>query len=252
MSFNVDEIYNEVIKKYGNNKRLAHILGVANTALVNVGGIACLNTAATSNISQIISFTINYGSLYAFGAKYDHRTSQSKKDCKIKCGGIMSEGICNIINVVNYGKIYSSENAGGMISTIDLSKFNSTNVNIANALNYSAVYGFNSIYSAGGSQQYATYQNLIDVETNSTVYANVIKDTGDSASAAGLKDVRFELEQEGDVIVSGSIATDIENTVAKLTLPAITGKYILRVTFTFDGITYSESFIVRLEKEEAK
>jgi len=88
--------------------------------------------------------------------------------------------------------------------------------------------------------------------SGSTVYANVIKDTGDSASAAGLKDVRFELEQEGDVIVSGSIATDIENTVAKLTLPAITGKYILRVTFTFDGITYSESFIVRLEKEEAK
>lgn len=94
--------------------------------------------------------------------------------------------------------------------------------------------------------------NIYKLSANSRVYANIIKENTDKESSAGLSNVSIILEQEGDIIVRGTADSDKENTVAMINLPEISGKYILRVNFIYDGITYSESFIVKLEKQGAR
>lgn len=138
--------------------------GIGTTYLSNVNssGITCRNdlkedgSAYGGNINnpnskQLISFTINYGSIYSYNYRYNMTSSAEEPGAR--SAGILAMGLCNVINVVNYGNIYGSETASGIFGIVYLNKYKteiSSDINIANTINYGNVYmlekGYNYIH----------------------------------------------------------------------------------------------------------
>ena len=140
------------------------------SSYVYAGGITCLNTRTSTNISELIAFSINYGEIYTFNSKTNSTTATAAT--YTKSGGILAAGICNIVNTVNYGNVFSTESAGGMIGTINLTSFNTSNeVIIANTLNYGNVKAINNYVTVLGAPSYATYADIKDITSNSQYIA---------------------------------------------------------------------------------
>ena len=132
------------------------------TTYVNIGGIVARNDGSTNNNKQVISFTINYGTLHSFQPS-DNMIEVSVGGAHATCGGIIGIGICNLVNVVNYGIVYSSDCAAGIISIANLASFSSSNtINVANTINYGQV-KINPTYYANDIQaiNYQTYNTII-------------------------------------------------------------------------------------------
>lgn len=107
---------------------------------VNVGGIVSNNINVTTNISQVIAFTINYGTIFGFQVHLGMETTAISVDnFHTACGGIMGQGLCNMVNIVNYGNVYSSECGGGLAAVVDLGSYANKEANIANTINYANI-----------------------------------------------------------------------------------------------------------------
>lgn len=129
---------------------------------VNIGGIVARNTKNNKNNKQIISFTINYGTLFAFQAA-NNMTTLAAANAHATCGGIIGIGVCNLVNVLNYGTVYSNECAAGIVSIVNLKTFSADNIiNFANTINYGVV-KINPLYYATDAQalNYQTYNTII-------------------------------------------------------------------------------------------
>lgn len=118
-------------------------ISVRNDRMVNSDGSVSDYSGGNAHAQQIISFTINYGSVFAYSNGTNITSSEMEPACK--AAGILTMGLCNVINVVNYGNIYGSESAAGIFGVVYFSKFdsdvsNSNKVNISNSINYGNVY----------------------------------------------------------------------------------------------------------------
>lgn len=93
---------------------------------------------------QKIEFSINYGTIIAYN-EYDSE-GWTAGEPQAKAAGFLCLGVCSIVNVINYGDIYSTRVAGGMYGLVFLQKFidvieTAHPVYIANAINYGTVAG---------------------------------------------------------------------------------------------------------------
>lgn len=153
------------------------------TAKVFSSGISCRNdiTSSGSTISgtsghssQIISFTINYGSIISYN--YAENIQSAAVEPRTNSSGILSFGLCNIINVVNYGNIYSSETTSGIFGVVYFINYiddvKTSKVNIANSINYGNIYVLdkgNNLYNSTDSylMPYSTFLSIDDSNINS-------------------------------------------------------------------------------------
>ena len=119
---------------------------------------------------QIVAFTINYGSVYAYN--YNENIEGSNEEPNCKASGIIGMGLLNVINVLNYGNIFGSETISGIFGVVYFSRFEnevSTDnpVKIANTINYGNTFilykGYNSGDRASEASSRGTYDyNIID------------------------------------------------------------------------------------------
>lgn len=146
----------------------------------NASGISCKNdelengrsylgvtNSNNPHSSQVISFTINYGSVFAYNYRYNITSTNMEPNSK--AAGILAMGLCNVINVVNYGNIYGSETTSGIFGIVYYVKFTAEvtdNIYIANTLNYGNVYilerGYNNVHgSLYDDYEWIEYSSLI-------------------------------------------------------------------------------------------
>lgn len=154
--------------------------GISNRNDINEDGTNY--NGGNQHSSQLISFTINYGSIYSYS--YTENISSSADEPKTNSSGILSLGMCNIINTVNYGNIYSSETSSGIFGVVYFSKFTSdvsvsNQVNISNSINYANVYvlekGDNLFYDDTSYRvSYRTFMGFTDENINSSSNALTI------------------------------------------------------------------------------
>ena len=169
-----------------NNGQSVVNVQTAKNAYVNSSGIVAHNDEnadgstynnSNSHSKQIIAFTINYGSIYSYNVRRNSTTSADPNFRTIS-GGILGQGLLNTVNVMNYGNVYGSEVAGGIIGVMFFECFktevNSSNsVVFANTINYTPVkiidkgelrYRDESLYT------YRTYSTFKSLNASSTCY----------------------------------------------------------------------------------
>jgi len=148
---------------------------------VTVGGIVSRNdklengndyintngTITNHHSSQLISFTINYGSIYAYN--YAEIGTAAIVETKCKAAAIIGSGLCNVINVNNYGSVYSGDVAAGIFGLISLTNYKSevdaNKIYIANTINYGNIYSLKHAYDE--------YKLAISTFTSTTSEDNV-------------------------------------------------------------------------------
>lgn len=157
------------IRDSANNGRL-QVINMCNSveAYVMVGGIIAQNTNADENIRSTIAFTINYGTLIAFNG-YNKTANADIGKLHSLVGGISAKGLCNIVNVLNYGNIYGSEAVGSMIGAFDLSNYKNETVYLANTINYGNVLLVRNYRYVSGNLEHATYNVIIDATHNTII-----------------------------------------------------------------------------------
>ena len=162
----------------GDIKAINMSSGLTYLSEVNAAGITCRNdelegnknysgNTSNPNSKQVISFTINYGSVYSYNYRYN--ITSTSQEPNAKSAGILAMGLCNVINVTNYGNIYGSETSSGIFGIVYYSKFTSevnSNIFIANTLNYGNVYilerGYNHIHgSSYDDYNWIEYSDLL-------------------------------------------------------------------------------------------
>ena len=151
------------IRDSANNGEIRNIVITNLTPNVRSSGISITNNSE----KQVMAFVINYGTIYAFlNQKEDDRASGGDTAKYSQASGILTLGLCNIVNVVNYGNIYANANAGGMIAKLDLSLYgsNPSEIKIANALNYGNVMSIKNHYSRASVAYYADYNSIKELQ----------------------------------------------------------------------------------------
>ncbi len=131
---------------------------------------------------QTVCFTINYGEIYAFSFTTKLESNDtSGVDSSSKSAGIIASGLCNVINVVNYGNIYGSEAVSGMFGVVLFYKFASevTNTNqvvLANSLNYGKIWAIKT--NTGSSATRLTYTQILSIDVNSASLSDPLINIG--------------------------------------------------------------------------
>ena len=125
------------------------------------------------NSNQVISFTINYGSIVAYNFRENITTTSERLTSK--SAGIMGNGLASVVNVLNYGNVYGSEIVAGIFGSIYLTYYeselsSSSMVYIANTIDYGNVY-----YLAKGYDV-----NSVNVDYNYLTYSNIYSAIGDA------------------------------------------------------------------------
>lgn len=98
-----------------------------------VSGIVGINNTTSTNVNEVISFTINYGTIKGYSGYVNPKEKTSNYSY---VAGILAYGACNIVNVLNYGNIYGSEVAGSICGKLDLANTSKDTVYLANTINY--------------------------------------------------------------------------------------------------------------------
>lgn len=177
---------------------------------VNVAGIVGRNdklengneytsTVTNPNSAQIIAFTINYGSLFAYSFSQTIQSTAAIPTCKV--AGILAMGLCNIVNTVNYGSIFGSEIASGIFGVVYFANFKnevSTNnkVLIANSINYSTIYVLERGYNAHLETTEENYETIVKYDQ----FVNCTKE-----SLADYLHIKIVREQNNKSIASSII-----------------------------------------------
>lgn len=117
---------------------------------VQAAGIALRNdllengtyvTSGANHKYAKIMFSINYGDIYAY-SNVDESLYTIVNETRSKASGIFGQGLLSIVDVINYGNVYSKYLAAGIIGFIAHNKFGAilqNQVYIANALNYGKI-----------------------------------------------------------------------------------------------------------------
>jgi len=207
----------------------------------NASGISCKNdelengadyagaaSSTNKHSSQVISFTINYGSIFSYNYRYN--ITSTNMEPTAKSAGILAMGLCNVINVVNYGNIYGSETASGVFGIVYYVKFTAEvteNIYIANTLNYGNVYmlerGYNNVHgSSYDDYDWIEYSSLISLNISrasnyaltsvvrNTDYISVIGSIFSIVNFANANNtenikIRYLISYNEDVAISGAI-----------------------------------------------
>ncbi|MFH2117880.1 MAG: hypothetical protein ABII85_07500 [Bacillota bacterium] len=101
------------------------------------------STVTTGTIHKYakIMFSINYGDIYAY-SNVDESLYTITSETRSKASGIFGQGLLSVVDVINYGNVYSKYLAGGIFGFVSLNAFGSiaqNQVYIANALNYGKI-----------------------------------------------------------------------------------------------------------------
>ncbi|MGM9972179.1 MAG: hypothetical protein ACI35W_07200 [Anaeroplasmataceae bacterium] len=148
------------IRDSANNGTLKAInMSNSYSTTMNVGGIIATNTSDSSNINGLIAFTINYGTIICFNGTTS-MTSPTIAGAHAIASGIIANGICNAVNVVNYGTIYTSEVAGSLIGLVGLSGFDNVSVSLANTINYGNIYALEKHHYDQATIYYPTFDDV--------------------------------------------------------------------------------------------
>ena len=158
-----------MIKNSANNgtiKSISMSNEVTNTSYyyTYTSGIVCVNNTNTANIDEVIAFTINYGTILAFSGLTNKERSTISSPYTYS-GGILAYGALNIVNVLNYGNVYSSEVAGTIVGALDL-KYDSNNFYLANTINYGNVNIFERYSTSGTTVNNATLSDAISLNSS--------------------------------------------------------------------------------------
>ncbi len=176
------------ISNSANNGTIKAINFRGTNCYINAGGIAARNDKAPqgdtyadkTSSKQIIVFTINYGDVMAYSSKTTGAITPTQwSDAYAIASGILGTGLCNIVNVVNYGNIYGSQLAGGIIGFCPFQTFSgevnseANSVNIANCMNYARSFELLKMVSVEGNAkaiQFGEVYNLSSSRTTTDVY----------------------------------------------------------------------------------
>jgi len=158
-----------MIKNSANNgtiKSISMSNEVTNTSYyyTYTSGIVCINNSNTSNIDEVIAFTINYGTILAFSGLANKERSTISSPYTYS-GGILAYGALNIVNVLNYGNVYSSEVAGPIVGALDLN-YDSNDFYLANTINYGNVNIFERYSTSGTTVSNATLSDVASLNTS--------------------------------------------------------------------------------------
>lgn len=137
--------------------------GTASLYSEYVSGIAGKNNSSTTNINEIISFTINYGTIKGY-AGYINTARSTVSSQHSYVAGILAYGACNIVNVLNYGNIYGSEVVGSMVAGFDLNT-SSTTFYLSNTINYGNVKLLAHYNVNGTTRTNATFTDITSLES---------------------------------------------------------------------------------------
>ncbi len=137
--------------------------GTASLYSEYVSGIAGKNNSNNININEIISFTINYGTIKGY-AGYINTARSTISSQHSYVAGILAYGACNIVNVLNYGNIYGSEVVGSMVAGFDLNT-SSTTFYLSNTINYGNVKLLAHYNVNGTTRTNATFTNITNLES---------------------------------------------------------------------------------------
>ena len=130
-------------------------------SVVVVGGIVGRNNITNTNNSQVLAFSINYGTIIGFLAR-DNMTSTAYTNAHSVAAGIIGQGTCNIVNIVNYGNVYGKECIAGIMGIVRLSFYSDSYTStIANTINYGQV---RLIPPRNNSLVWATYNSIVGLE----------------------------------------------------------------------------------------
>lgn len=180
----------------GTDVNVAGIVG-RNDKLEN--GNTYTSNTANPNSAQIIAFTINYGSLFAYSFSQTIQSTAAIPTCKV--AGILAMGLCNVVNTVNYGSIFGSEIASGIFGVVYFANFSSevtanNKVLIANSVNYSTIY----ILERGYNEHLATTEENYETIVKYDQFVNCTKE-----SLANYLHVKIVREQNNRSIASSII-----------------------------------------------
>ncbi len=129
------------------------------------------NNNGSQNHLQLLAFVINYGEVYAFNYVENNGTNDNanmRQDSHSISSGVLSIGLCSILNTINYGNIYGTEVASGVFGVVQLYKFyseisNSNIVTIANSINYGNVKSINKFRTVTGGTVYPVYSDILSL-----------------------------------------------------------------------------------------
>ena len=207
----------------------------SNTAKMIVSGIVALNNSNSSNIKEVLSFDINYGTIIAFnGTPNVERSTASSLNSY--AAGILGYGISNIVNVLNYGNIYGSEATASIIAAFDLEEFTNVECHLANTLNYGNLYELLKYKADGGTWVYANY-NLVASKTYTSTgtYIGDTKDYYYLGSMFGLIDFNSQSNLNIRYVINLFKGAPIAQSDNQLNIPT---SIIDTSTFiTVDGVT---------------
>lgn len=146
---------------------------------INSGGLVCRNDtlesgnySTSSHHKQYILYSVNYGEVVAYNKKTNVSYSSTNYSVpSTVSAGILSQGLCGVINTVNYGNIYGSEIISGMIGVIDLSKYTvsaNSGVTFSNSINYGNILALRRIKTVNGTPVRVDYDELVNLELTIT------------------------------------------------------------------------------------
>jgi len=137
------------VKDAANNGKIVSVSSSTN-GYAHASGIAVRNDrlengtyvgAGSLNRFAKILFSINYGDIYAYSGTVE--TAYTIIDeTRSKASGIINIGLLSIIDVINYGNIYSKYLASGIFGFMKIAQFGSIGfqeVYLANAMNYGKI-----------------------------------------------------------------------------------------------------------------
>lgn len=197
-------------------------------------------SGASGHANQIISFTINYGSVFAYN--YAAGISSSADEPRTNASGVLSFGLCNIINTVNYGNIYSSETTSGIFGVVYFKNYEddakNNIINITNSINYGNIY----VLDKGNNLYNSTDSYLMDYNTFISASDSTIN------NQSTIKGVNAPLSND----LSGNItysSKDITPVYAKTSITTVENlTYFIGSIFSlvnFNGSSYANNIRIR-------
>ncbi|MBN2300661.1 MAG: hypothetical protein JXC31_05690, partial [Acholeplasmataceae bacterium] len=98
-------------------------------------------TSGTNHKYAKILFSINYGDIYAY-SNIDESVYTIIDETRSKASGIFGQGLATIIDVINYGNVFSKYLVGGIFGYVSLDRFGAISqdqVFLANMVNYGKI-----------------------------------------------------------------------------------------------------------------
>ncbi|MCR3905605.1 MAG: hypothetical protein NUK62_01060 [Tenericutes bacterium] len=128
-------------------------------------------TTGTLHKYAKVLFSINYGDIYAYSG-LDESTYALTNETRSKASGIFGQGLLSIVNVINYGDVYSKYLSAGIFGYVDFPKFGEIvkqQVYLANAINYGKI---REITSYDGT--FAINMSLYSTRTSYNAFSSFI------------------------------------------------------------------------------